>query len=127
MIDECICSSGDGSKVKYALILVLHQLNCRSSELLKICVIFTHHSVDLALLLTLLFRKISHLFQEELNLHAKVLKMYVSVLLSLSKSQKGTPDLFYQVRSEVQISYSREDFSLGCTFTPLLILEKSAA
>lgn len=90
MIDEYICSSSDGSKVKYAWILVLHQFDCRSSELFKIYVTFTHRSVDLALILTLLFRKISHFFQEELNLLAKVLKMYASVLLSLSESQKCT-------------------------------------
>jgi len=73
------------------------------------CVVFTHHSVDLVLLLTLLCKKILHFSQEELNLPARVLGMYVSVLLSLSKSQKCTPDQFYQVRSEVQIGCSGED------------------
>lgn len=83
-------------------------------------------AVDLALLLTVIQKNITFFSQEELYLLARVLKMHGSVL-SLSKSQKSTPDLFCKVRSEVQISYSREDSSLGSTFTPLLILEKSAA
>lgn len=48
MIDENICSSGDGSKVKYAWILVLDELI--ADFLSCLCVIFTNHSVDFALL-----------------------------------------------------------------------------